>query len=145
MPSVSEAQHRAMEAAAHGHSTLGIPEKVGKEFVAADWAGKLDAIVAGCDALAKRLDAAERKDAGDEPGNGEAPYGDVPYADPGYQPDGKKRYPIGTAEKIRSAWDYLHKAKDAERYTPAQRRQIAGRIVAAWKRKIDPKGPPEAR
>jgi 8-oxo-dGTP pyrophosphatase MutT (NUDIX family) len=36
MPSVSEAQHRAMEAAAHGHSTLGIPEKVGKEFVAAD-------------------------------------------------------------------------------------------------------------
>jgi hypothetical protein len=36
MPSVSEAQRRAMEAAAHGHSTLGIPEKVGKEFVAAD-------------------------------------------------------------------------------------------------------------
>jgi hypothetical protein len=25
-----------MEAAAHGHSTLGIPAKVGKEFVAAD-------------------------------------------------------------------------------------------------------------
>lgn len=36
MPSVSAAQHRAMEAAAHGHSTLGIPEAVGKEFVAAD-------------------------------------------------------------------------------------------------------------
>lgn len=36
MPSVSAAQHRAMEAAAHGHSTLGIPEKVGKEFVRAD-------------------------------------------------------------------------------------------------------------
>jgi hypothetical protein len=36
MPSTSEAQHRAMEAAAHGHSTLGIPESVGKEFVAAD-------------------------------------------------------------------------------------------------------------
>jgi len=36
MPSVSEAQHKAMEAAAHGHSTLGIPESVGKEFVAAD-------------------------------------------------------------------------------------------------------------
>jgi len=34
--SVSEAQHRAMEAAAHGHSTLGIPEKVGKEFVKKD-------------------------------------------------------------------------------------------------------------
>lgn len=36
MPSVSEKQHRAMEAAAHGNSNLGIPEKVGKEFVAKD-------------------------------------------------------------------------------------------------------------
>ena len=36
MPSGSEKQHRAMEAAAHGHSTLGIPENVGKEFVSAD-------------------------------------------------------------------------------------------------------------
>jgi hypothetical protein len=36
MPSVSQAQHRAMEAAAHGHSILGIPKKVGKEFSAAD-------------------------------------------------------------------------------------------------------------
>lgn len=36
MPSVSSKQHRAMEAAAHGKSTLGIQKKVGKEFVAAD-------------------------------------------------------------------------------------------------------------
>jgi hypothetical protein len=36
MPSKSSAQHRAMEAAAHGHSTLGIPAKVGREFVRAD-------------------------------------------------------------------------------------------------------------
>lgn len=34
--SVSEKQHRAMAAAAGGHSTLGIHEKVGKEFVRAD-------------------------------------------------------------------------------------------------------------
>jgi hypothetical protein len=34
--SVSEPQHKAMEAAAHGSSTLGIPEKVGKEFVEKD-------------------------------------------------------------------------------------------------------------
>ena len=34
--SVSQAQHNAMEAAAHGQSTLGIPAKVGKEFVDAD-------------------------------------------------------------------------------------------------------------
>lgn len=36
MPSVSQAQHRAMEAAAHGNSTLGIPKKVGEEFSHAD-------------------------------------------------------------------------------------------------------------
>lgn len=34
--SVSEAQHRAMEAAAHGKSTLGIPAAVGEEFVKKD-------------------------------------------------------------------------------------------------------------
>lgn len=34
--SVSGPQHRAMEAAAHGHSTLGIPKDVGKEFADAD-------------------------------------------------------------------------------------------------------------
>jgi len=33
MPAVSERQRRAMQAAAHGKSTLGIPQKVGKEFV----------------------------------------------------------------------------------------------------------------
>ncbi len=36
MPSVSAVQHNAMEAAAHGHSDLGIPESVGKEFIAED-------------------------------------------------------------------------------------------------------------
>lgn len=36
MPSESQAQHNAMEAAAHGNSTLGIPASVGKEFVRAD-------------------------------------------------------------------------------------------------------------
>ena len=36
MPSVSGPQHRAMEAAAHGHSTLGIPKGVAQDFVAAD-------------------------------------------------------------------------------------------------------------
>jgi hypothetical protein len=36
MPAVSEKQRRAMWAAAEGHSTLGIPEKVGKEYVGSD-------------------------------------------------------------------------------------------------------------
>lgn len=41
MPPVSEAQRRAMEAAASGKSTLGIPKSVGKEYAAADPGGKL--------------------------------------------------------------------------------------------------------
>ena len=41
MPPRSEAQRRAMQAAAAGHSTLGIPTKVGKEFAASDPGGKL--------------------------------------------------------------------------------------------------------
>ncbi|MGI9304141.1 MAG: hypothetical protein ACR2RB_15775 [Gammaproteobacteria bacterium] len=36
MPSTSEKQRRAMEAAAAGRSTLGIPQSVGKEFRTAD-------------------------------------------------------------------------------------------------------------
>lgn len=35
MPATSQRQYRAMQAAAHGHSTLGIPSKVGREFVQA--------------------------------------------------------------------------------------------------------------
>lgn len=35
MPAVSKAQNAAMHAAASGHSTLGIPKSVGKDFVAA--------------------------------------------------------------------------------------------------------------
>jgi hypothetical protein len=40
-PPVSEAQRRAMHAAASGHSTLDIPKTVGKEFSDADKGGKL--------------------------------------------------------------------------------------------------------
>ena len=43
MPPVSQKQRGAMYAAAEGKSTLGIPKKVGKEFVAADPGGKLPA------------------------------------------------------------------------------------------------------
>ena len=41
MPPVSQAQRRAMRAAAAGKSTIGIPKKVGKEFVKSDKGGKL--------------------------------------------------------------------------------------------------------
>ena len=41
MPPVSEKQRRAMAAAAGGESSLGIPQGVGAEFMAADPGGKL--------------------------------------------------------------------------------------------------------
>jgi hypothetical protein len=41
MPPKSEQQRKAMAAAMSGKSTLGIPKKVGKEFIAADKGGKL--------------------------------------------------------------------------------------------------------
>ena len=41
MPPRSEAQRRAMRSAAAGKSTLGIPKKVGAEFVKSDPGGKL--------------------------------------------------------------------------------------------------------
>lgn len=76
---------------------------------------------------------------------GKEPYGDVPYADNGLQPDGKKRYPIDTPAHIRSAWNYIHKPHNASQYTPSQVSSIKSKIVAAWKKHIDPKGPPEAK
>lgn len=41
MPPKSEAQRKAMHAAAAGKSTLGIPRKVGGKYAAADKGGKL--------------------------------------------------------------------------------------------------------
>ena len=41
MPSVSQAQNRAMHAAANGNSALGIPKKVGQDFVSADAGSKV--------------------------------------------------------------------------------------------------------
>lgn len=46
MPPRSEAQRKAMYAAAAGKSTIGIPKSVGKEFTTADAGGKLPKKVA---------------------------------------------------------------------------------------------------
>jgi hypothetical protein len=43
MPPKSEAQRKAMYAAKAGKSTLGIPKKVGAEYVKSDPGGKLPA------------------------------------------------------------------------------------------------------
>ena len=66
------------------------------------------------------------------------------FADPGYRDDGEKRYPLDTEEHIRAAWAYIHVPRNAAKYTPEQAGRIKARIVAAWKERIDPQGPPEA-
>jgi uncharacterized protein DUF6582 len=66
--------------------------------------------------------------------NPRAPYGDVTYADPGYQTDKKKRYPIDTAEHVRAAWSYINQADNAKAYSPDQLKQIKARIAAAAKK-----------
>lgn len=71
-------------------------------------------------------------------------YGDVDYADPGYQGDGKPRYPVDTERHIRAAWSYIHKAHNRSMYTSGEVALIEARIIAAWKTKIDPAGPPSA-
>ena len=62
------------------------------------------------------------------------PYGDVAYADPGYQKDGKKRYPIDTAEHVRAAWSYINQGDNAGQYSSEQLANIKGRIRAAAKK-----------
>jgi hypothetical protein len=77
-------------------------------------------------------------------GEGDNPYGDVEYADPGYQNDRKKRYPIDTEKHIRAAWSYINKPRNAGKYSTDELKSIKNKIIAAWKDKIDPAGPPSA-
>jgi hypothetical protein len=60
-----------------------------------------------------------------------APYGDVAYADPGYQPDGKKRYPLDTEQHVRAAASYFGRPSNRDRYTSQQQRHIDKAIKAA--------------
>jgi hypothetical protein len=66
-------------------------------------------------------------------------YGDVPYAD-----TKNKKYPVDTEKHIRAAWSYINMPKNQKGYTAAEVDAIKGKIVAAWKDKIDKDGPPSA-
>lgn len=59
MPDVSQDQRRAMFAAKEGKSTLGIPQSVGADFIAADKA-------AGMPSLPKKAPKSKPKKLGDE-------------------------------------------------------------------------------
>lgn len=54
MPPVSRAQNAAMHAAAAGNSTLGIPKKVGKEFITDQKSGSVKKLPQHVSKTAKR-------------------------------------------------------------------------------------------
>jgi hypothetical protein len=80
--------------------------------------------------------ADDRKNSAERRGPG------VEHADPGYQSDGKQRYPIDTDRHIRAAWNYINKPGNASRYTEDQLKRIRAAIIAAWKARINNGGPP---
>jgi 8-oxo-dGTP pyrophosphatase MutT (NUDIX family) len=120
MPAISEKQERAMRAAAEGHSTLGIPQKVGNEFVAAD-----DSLIAaaGIAFIANgKVLLLKRGDGGDYPGHwsfpgGKQELGETPeqaairecVEETGYLPTGGLR-PLSFSDDGRVAFTTLGKA-----------------------------------
>jgi hypothetical protein len=83
---------------------------------------------------ASALDARTLRLAGGSDSDAKKPYGDVTYADPGYQSDGKKRYPIDTEAHCRAAWSYINKGSNASAYSSSQLASIKNKIKAACKR-----------
>src|SRR5258708_40290240 len=64
-----------------------------------------------------------------------APYGtDVTYADPGYQADKQKRYPLDNEERIRAAWSYINQKDNAAKYSGEDLAKVKAKIRAAMKR-----------
>ena len=68
MPTTSAAQHRLMEGVAHDPAfaeKVGIPQSVGREFVAADLSGPelqaLDLVIGRLGSIVERLDAMEAR------------------------------------------------------------------------------------
>ena len=62
------------------------------------------------------------------------PSGNVSYADPGYQKDKQKRFPIENASNVRAAWAHINESENASSYTAAQLARVKSRIKSAAKK-----------
>lgn len=89
---------------------------------------------AGDGALNLLLVLADEMEAVTKASDSKQPYGDVEYADPGYQKDGKKRYPLDTETHIRAAWSYINQADNADLYSAEQLTSIKAKVKAAMKK-----------
>lgn len=130
--------------------THGSVDPAGNQLTQASLPGP-GAADAAIDAARKAIETAEgalastdSRAAGESSNVFPQPRGIVTYADPGYQSDGKRRYPIDSERHIRAAWSYIHKPQNAALYTADQLRRIKDKIIAAWKEMIDVNGPPSA-
>lgn len=65
--------------------------------------------------------------------------GDGEFAD-----EKNKKYKLNNEKQIRAAWSYINMPKNQAMYSAADVATIKKKIIAAWKAKIDPKGPPSA-
>ena len=70
----------------------------------------------------------------DSDSDAKKPYGDVTYADPGYQADGKKRYPVDTEAHARAALAYFSKSKNKSAYSASQQKSILAKIKSACRK-----------
>lgn len=55
------------------------------------------------------------------------------YADPGYQADGLKRYPLDTPEHVRAALSYIGMPKNAAKYSSGDLARVKAAIYRAAK------------
>ncbi len=55
------------------------------------------------------------------------------YADPGYQGDKLKRYPVDTAEHVRAALSYIGQQKNAAKYSSSDLARVKANIYRAAK------------
>jgi Family of unknown function (DUF6582) len=63
-----------------------------------------------------------------DPQEGLNKYGRAIFADPV-----NRKYPIDTAGRIKAAWAYIHRPRNAQKYTPGEQRTLKARIRAAAK------------
>ncbi len=62
------------------------------------------------------------------------PYGNVVYADPGYQSDGKRRFPLDSEQHCRAANLHINQKGNSSKYTADQLVTIKARIKSALKK-----------
>lgn len=55
------------------------------------------------------------------------------FADPGYQPDGRKRYALDTAKEVRAALSYIGMPKNAAKYSSGDLAKVKAAIYRAAK------------